>query len=152
MNFWGWFGLILGLAGGALGIYAAINPMAIGNIFLQIDPNQIGLYMGIGMPIFFIVVFGAAFGPFVKNMISNSKKKKRLAQIGVKGTATILSVQDTGLTVNNNPYIKVTVQIKPGIQATFQTMSSRVFIPRPGDNIEVIYDPADPTVCMPVMN
>ena len=79
MSFWGWFGIILGFAGGAIGIYAAIDPMAIGNFFMKSGPDNIAMGLGIGMPIIFIAIFGAAFGPFVMSAINNSKKKKNYA-------------------------------------------------------------------------
>jgi len=152
MSFWAWFGLIVGLAGAAIGIYASINPMGVGKLFLSMGVDNMVNLMSFGIPLLVLVIMGAAFAPFIASAMKNAQKKKRLALVGVKGKAKILSVQDTGLTVNNNPYIRVTVEMKPGSQATFQTMVSRVAIPRAGDMIEVIYDPADPSVVMPVMS
>jgi len=149
MGFWGWFGIIVGGLGALIGIYASINPMGIGNLFLQIGPQNIGTYMSVGMPIFFVVVFGAAFGPFVMKGIKNSQYKKRLQQVGQKASAKILSVQDTGITVNMNPYIKVTVQLPNGTTSTFQMLVSRISIPQPGDTMDVLYDPSDPKVILP---
>ena len=68
---------------------------------------------------------------------------------GQRKIAKILNVQDTGMTVNMNPYVKITVETTPGNQATFQMMVSRVKIPRPGDSIEILCDPANPTVAVP---
>lgn len=148
LGFWGWFGIIMGILGMGIGIYASIDPMAIGSIFLQIGPEKIGNYMQIGMPILFIVIFGAAFGPFVVKGIKNSRVKKRLQQVGQKTTVKILDVRDTGVTINMNPYVKVTVQMPNGNSATFDMLVSRVQIPRAGDGIDVLYDPSDPTVVM----
>ena len=138
----------LGLAGAAVGIYAAINPTGIAAFFNGFDENQLGTALGIGIPAFFILIFGLAFGPFVKQAIKNSKKKKHLMMVGQKADAKILSIRDTGLTVNNAPYIEVVVELK-GQQATFTTLVSRVGIPQPGNTIQVLYDPADPTQVMP---
>ena len=91
-----------------------------------------------------------AFVPFLTRGIKNSRTKKHLMDVGQKTTATILAIRDTGLTVNNHPYIEVSVQLKSGVETSFQLLVSRVAIPRVGDQIDVLYDPADPTVVMPV--
>jgi hypothetical protein len=94
------------------------------------------------------IIMLLAFRPLIKGAIANAKKKKRQKEVGVKTTAKILDVQDTGITVNNNPYVKVTVEVK-GTQVTFTMLMSRLSYLRAGDVIEVLYDPSDPTVIMP---
>lgn len=111
------------------------------------DANLIAL-MSIGIPLITIAILAVAFRPLIMGAMANSKKKKHLQQVGQRGEAKVLSVRDTGITVNNSPYIEMTVEIK-GRQATFQMMMSRISYVRPGDMIQVIYDPSDPSVAMP---
>jgi hypothetical protein len=74
----------------------------------------------------------------------------RLAATGAEGVATVLSVEDTGTTMSDDPLVTVRVRIEPadGAIAAFEAEGtlfvSRVKIPRPGDQVPVLYDPADP--------
>ena len=83
--------------------------------------------------------------------IFSSKKKKaeELFATGSKGAGTVLQVQDTGMTVNDNPRVKMTFRVEPidggeAFDLTKTTTVSRVEIPRQGDRYPVWYDPQDP--------
>jgi hypothetical protein len=83
--------------------------------------------------------------------IFKSKKKKaaELFETGAKGAGTVISVQDTGVTVNENPRVKMTFRVEPldgspAFDATKTTTVSRVQIPRQGDRYPVWYDQQDP--------
>ena len=151
MNFGTWIGIIFGLAGAAIGIYASIDPMAVGNMFSQIGPENLAIWLPIGIVVLVAAIIIPMLLPLIKSAMKNSQNKKRLAMVGVKGSAKVLAVQDTGMTVNMNPYVKITVEVKPGIQASFSMMVSRLSIPRPGDSIDVLYDPSDLTCVMPAL-
>ncbi len=69
-------------------------------------------------------------------------------QVGQKATAKILAMKNTGIIINNNPYIKMTVEVKSGIHATFNTTISYFNPLRVGDSVEVLYDPANPSEAM----
>lgn len=81
-----------------------------------------------------------------------SSKKKRAANLmaeGAKAVGTVTSVQDTGMTINDNPRIKMTFRIEPidgspAFDATKTTTVSRVQIPQPGQRYPVWYDLEDP--------
>jgi hypothetical protein len=68
-------------------------------------------------------------------MLFGGKKKKILSE-GVQARAVVLSVADTGMTINDNPRVKLTLQVQPEGQAPFQAEKkvtvSRVSIPSPG--------------------
>jgi hypothetical protein len=78
-------------------------------------------------------------------------KKRQLAQelmaTGRRCTGEVLSVEDTGMTINDNPRVKITVRAEPPGEAPFEIEKtatvSRVSIPRRGDRCTVFYDPAD---------
>ncbi|MCC6643160.1 hypothetical protein IT411_00240 [Candidatus Peregrinibacteria bacterium] len=150
-------GILLGVIGAGIGILAAINPQLVASWFVPLIMNDngrgfsnfMGVIFPIGMILFFVVVFGLAFRPLIANAMNSGKIKNHLKMVGVKGTARVLSVQDTGITVNNSPFAKITMEIKPGVTAEFSTTIGRLNIPRPGDMIEVVYDPSNPKVAMP---
>lgn len=75
-----------------------------------------------------------------------NKKKKILAE-GVQARAVVLNVQDTGMTINDNPRVKLTLQVQPEGQMPFEVEKkvtvSRVSIPSIGDQYVVRYDPSD---------
>jgi hypothetical protein len=76
-------------------------------------------------------------------------KKKKILENGAQAQAVVIDVQDTGMTVNDNPRVKLTLQVQPengvSFQVTKKTTVSRVSIPSVGDTYFVRYDPADPT-------
>jgi hypothetical protein len=51
--------------------------------------------------------------------------------------------------VNLNPQVELSVRMPDGSIARFKMFVSRVKFPRPGESIEVLYDPADPAVVLP---
>jgi putative oligomerization/nucleic acid binding protein/uncharacterized protein DUF3592 len=81
---------------------------------------------------------------------SKKKKAETLFATGSKGAGTVISVQDTGMTVNDNPRVKMVFRIEPvdglpAFDAQKTTTVSRVQIPRQGDRYPVWYDPENPT-------
>ena len=79
---------------------------------------------------------------------SKRKKAEELFATGAKGAGTVVLVQDTGMTVNDNPRVKMTFRVEPlDGSAAFDlektTTVSRVEIPRQGDRYPVWYDPQD---------
>lgn len=73
---------------------------------------------------------------------------RRIKANGVEADATILSISDTGVTINKNPYVKLRLRVAPMGMAAYETevkaMVSRVAIPRPGDGVRVKFDPNKP--------
>ena len=76
------------------------------------------------------------------------KKRKRLESAGLDAPAVLVSLQDTGMTINDNPRVKMTLQVSPPdgsapFQVEKKVTVSRVQVPRPGDRFAVRYDPED---------
>ncbi len=139
-------GLLLGLGGLVFAIYVFTNPRA---FFETATEGGLDNFMWI-LPILIIsvVVFTMlmVFVPVLKRLSGDSKQGKMLRERGVKTMARILKVEDTGITMNNvNFYVKITVETTKGNQATFKQFVSRVNVPRPGDMMQIVYDPTDPT-------
>ena len=139
-------GLILGIGGAIFAVYVVTNP----KIFMEWAQDGTLTNMSFILPAVIggivIITMIAAFFPILKGLSGDSKQAEQLRQNGVKTMAKILKVEDTGITLNRiNFYVNITVETTKGSQATFRHFVSRVNIPRPGDMIEIVYDPSDPT-------
>lgn len=80
---------------------------------------------------------------------SKKKQAAELFETGAKGAGTVISVQDTGMTVNDNPRVKMAFRVEPldgspPFDAEKTTTVSRVEIPRQGDRYPVWYELEDP--------
>jgi hypothetical protein len=73
----------------------------------------------------------------------------QLAQTGADAEAEVVSIQDTGATVNMNPVAVIVLKVKPAQGEEFQTagqmMISRLAVPRAGDKIKIKYNPQNPS-------
>jgi hypothetical protein len=85
-------------------------------------------------------------------VFGNKKREKvrNLFATGSKGVGTVISVQDTGVTMNDNPRVKMTFRIEPleggaPFEAHKTSTVSRLEIPRAGDRYPCWYDASDPT-------
>jgi hypothetical protein len=82
-------------------------------------------------------------------MFGNKKKKlEALFTSGSKAVGVVQEVRDTGMTVNDNPRVKMVFRIEPidgsePFQAEKTKTVPRVAIPRQGDRYPVWYDPND---------
>jgi len=146
-------GLIAVVSVVAFKVWVAIDHSGSQQFNLALDSWQKAAQKNIFFDIFLFVVFLIA--PFIVAfwpMITHPGKEKKLLQVGVRARARIIAVQDTGRTMNNSIYVKITVEIKPGLQTSFKTYVSRVGFPQPGDEIEIIYDPSNPKLVMAAKN
>src|SRR5215208_2111834 len=82
-------------------------------------------------------------------LFTNKRKQaEQLFETGSKGVGTVLQVQDTGMTINDNPRVKMLFRIEPldgsaPFEASKTKTVSRVEIPRSGDRLPIWFDPAD---------
>ncbi|MGD0174654.1 MAG: DUF3592 domain-containing protein [Anaerolineales bacterium] len=81
--------------------------------------------------------------------LDSAQIAQSVAQNGADATAEVLSITDTGATVNMNPVVVLTLKVKPASGAEFQTaaqlMVPRIAVPRAGDKIKIKYNPANPS-------
>ena len=72
---------------------------------------------------------------------------QRLVEQGRRCEGVVTEVDDTGVTINDNPRIRFKVRAEPPGEPPFEitktAVVSRVAIPRRGDRCTVFYDPAD---------
>ncbi len=118
--------VLRGLNGGIGGDGDTVFPFVFGGLFLL--PSV--------LPLLLI--------PFSKR---KQKKGERLKATGRRGVATVVQVSDTGVTVNNNPRVKLAWDVRLDDGTTLlktKTMTvSRLDIPRVGDRHTVLIDPDD---------
>jgi len=73
---------------------------------------------------------------------------EQLAQTGAEADAEVISIQDTGATVNMNPVVAIGLKVTPAGGKEFQTagqlMVSRIAVPRVGDKIKIRYNKDNP--------
>ena len=88
-------------------------------------------------------VFGSTF----KNMAGN----KNVLQNGVSAPAVVMSVQDTGVTLNDNPQARIRLRVMPMGGDAFEAETTAVVgrfqvgMLVPGASLMVKYDPNDRT-------
>jgi hypothetical protein len=77
---------------------------------------------------------------------------KDLQRVGVSAQAEILSLGETGLTVNDNPVITLDVEVRPADRPPYRATIKRLLVSRlevpqfqPGRVIPVRFDPRDPS-------
>lgn len=69
---------------------------------------------------------------------------------GVTAPAKVLTVSDTGVSVNDNPQVELLLEVRPRDKAAFQAQAKmlvsrlNVSLVQPGISAEVIYDPINP--------
>lgn len=78
---------------------------------------------------------------------SKADAAESLVRDGSRGPGEVTAVEDTGVTINENPRVTITVRVDAPGQAPFDVRktftASRVDIPRRGDRCMVFYDPDD---------
>jgi hypothetical protein len=83
-----------------------------------------------------------------QSALDGVKQQQVVMQTGLDAAAEVVSVTDTGQTVNMNPVVVIQMKVTPSIGAAFdlttQTMVSRIAVPRAGDKIKIKYNPANP--------
>ncbi len=96
------------------------------------------------------VVVAVVITVLVRNLSGNSAADKAIKQNGQTAQAVILSIWDTGVTINNNPRIGIKLEVRPPNGAPFQAEVKQVisFLEtsqyQPGQMLEVKYAPANP--------
>jgi hypothetical protein len=100
------------------------------------------------------IVLGAVFVPMgvapLLFAFRGRRKRDQLTHLATQGKrcpGVVVSVDDTGVTINDNPRVKIAVRAEPPGESPFTIVKtatvSRVRIPRAGDRCVVFYDPAN---------
>lgn len=134
MNAGAWIGIIAGIIGLLVGIGAVIR-----------TAGSTGTYIGLGM----LLLFGGMFFLFYQLFFKSLINARRLQKTGTPGRARIVEVKDTGVTINNNPQVKLILEVKNSYGQKYTT-SCKVVVSRinpgaysPGMEVPVRIDPAN---------
>jgi hypothetical protein len=88
-------------------------------------------------------------GFLVFNLFRNRAQTQNLLQTGTPAPAVIISIEDTGWKINDQPQAKVTLQVTPSDRPPFQAVIKQVFDVfdlgslAPGAQAQVRFDPND---------
>ncbi len=111
------------------------------------DVNDFSWIIPVAIVGLVFLILALVFG----RMFLGWRVKQRVLQTGVPATATIVRVWDTGTRINNNPRVGMLLQVQPATGPSFQAeikeTVSVVQMPmfQPGAQLDVKYDPAQPT-------
>jgi hypothetical protein len=129
---WDLIGIIGGIGGVLFGVFAVLRSG---------DPEKVQIAVAM------VVVFGAMGFLLYKFLWQPRFNVRRLQKDGIPGKAKILEVIETNITVNNNPQIKLVMELKNKsgefYNAQCKTVVSRkspVFF-QPGKEVKVKIDP-----------
>lgn len=112
-----------------------------------------GVAVLVAVPMLWVMsVIWIAVGVFLivlaQKFASAEANRLRLLATGKAGNATILEVTDTGVTINNNPRVRLRVRIEVAgelpFEATHAMTVSRLHVPSVGEVYDVRFDPKDP--------
>lgn len=114
--------------------------------------------MGIGFTVMICLIVGvvtvaslAIPGFIFYKLFKNKQAADKIRATGVAAQAQILALADTGMKINDNPRVQLTLMVHPPGGTPYQAVTtltiSMLAIPRfqPGAWIPVKYDPANPT-------
>ena len=98
-----------------------------------------------------LVITAAAIGIPIYLMRQNQKKAQALVASGTPGEATVLQLEDTGMRINDDPRVAVTLEVRiPGyppyqIRKTMTLPLIRMSQVQVGAVVAVLADPTQPT-------
>lgn len=107
--------------------------------------------LAVVLPLLFAAPFVAVAVYFVVRLLKASAGERALLAAGEPAQAVILAAHDTGVTVNDSPRVRLTLEIRPAqgapYRATTTTLVGRLQVGMlvPGTPVRVKYDPADPS-------
>jgi hypothetical protein len=98
-----------------------------------------------------LVIVAASIGIPFYIFRNNQKRAQELMQSGTQGEATILSLQDTGMRINDNPRVTVELEIEVAMRPPYR-VTKTVTLPlirmsqvQVGSKVPVMVDLSDPT-------
>ena len=138
--------------GGLIGFVSLFATVGIASIWRGIDGGVGGegdTTFAYVFGAFFLVpsVLPLLFIPFGKR---RKERAERLRREGKKGVATVTAVEDTNVTINDDPRVLLRLSVQPNnadpaFEGEKALVVSRVDVPRVGDRYPVWYDPQDPS-------
>jgi Flp pilus assembly protein TadB len=90
-------------------------------------------------------------GFFLVRLFKNSARNRAILATGEAAQAVIVSVVDTGVTVNDCPQARLTLEVRPATRPPFVAETTMLVgrfqtgMVMPGASVQVRFDPADPS-------
>jgi hypothetical protein len=85
----------------------------------------------------------------IRSKLTRQARERRLFSTGRAATAVVTQVEPTGVRINNMPRVRVTLQVeaqdRPPFAHTTSVITPASAMPKPGDVVEVAYDPSNPS-------
>ena len=101
--------------------------------------------------LFTFAVLGAVFYFIYIKVIKPSQNARRILQTGEPGKAKVLSLADTGVKINDNPQVRLTLEVTPDRNRRAYNVEAKMVISllqipqfQPGCRLLVRIDPQDP--------
>jgi hypothetical protein len=142
LSFFGVAGLAFAVVGAVLLVMGLSSGDPFSNMGLTITG---GTFAMIGV-IWVIVALGV--GGWYSSIAAKQAQEQQLFQTGERATAVIEGVEGTGVEINNQPQVYLTLRVKPRHGAEFMHQRKLVLpfgsVVQPGYLVDVAYDPANP--------
>jgi hypothetical protein len=101
------------------------------------------------LPIAIIALVAVIVVPIVLRLARSSAQRQQLLQHGESAPATILQIAETGMRVNDQPQVRLLLDVRPTTRPAFQAQTTMLIsylqasMFQPGMMVEVKYDPND---------
>ena len=130
---------LIGILGGVAGVVIAVI-----SVLRSGGPNRV--YIAIAM----VIVFGGMGYIINKFLWAPRANLRRLNNTGIPGKAKILEVHDTNVAVNNNPQVRLVLELNNNNSGEVYTTDCKTIVSKfnsnyfqPGKEVNVKIDPAD---------
>jgi Protein of unknown function (DUF3592) len=132
-----------------IGIFAGMMSLPSGD-YSWVELPLIAQYSIVATGIFFVLTMALMLGSPLISGLSN----RTLRRTGLAAQATVLSISDTGTTINQNPVAHLKLRVEPGDRPAFEAetemLLNRLEIPQiqPGAQVAVRYNPNSHAVAL----
>ena len=143
----GLFNLVVGIIAGLASIVFVVLALT---AYKQLVGGIPGVALGGGITAFTMIIIGVVFFMVGRGLARSGAKAKRIRTVGKQAQGHIVSLQPTGMSVNNVPQVAVTVMVqlsgRPQYQATTKMLLQPTAMAQltPGRAVPLRVDPLDP--------
>ena len=109
------------------------------------------MILGLGITCVTLLFTGAIIFFVYRTVYGKINQSNKLLTTGVPAQARVMQLADTGVRLNDNPQVKLVLEVHPMGQSPYQVEVSsfismiKLAQVQPGQMVNVRYDPADPS-------
>jgi hypothetical protein len=150
----GWIFYIVGLVNLVLGVLAVVGVGVYAVLAFTAYPSLrmglMGAGMGGGIAGVTMIIIGAVFAGLGRGFVKSGQKAQRLRTEGLQARGQVVAIQPTGMTVNNVPQMRITVNVQLPDKAPYQATTTMLVNPMvlsqlmPGATVPLRVDPRNP--------